>query len=91
MIAWGLFLAWSGQKYNAKKKLLAFRNDLDNSTLPWFTGASWGTATLIDDYVKIEILEGHAEIERVEFRGVLYNKYVAEKPDESASTIYFRR
>ena len=91
MIAWGLFLAWSGQKYNAKKKLLAFRNDLDNSTLPWFTGASWGTATLIDDYVKIEILEGYAEMERVEFGGAIYNKYVAGKSDESATTIYFRR
>jgi hypothetical protein len=91
MIAWGLFLAWSGQKYNAKKKLLAFRNDLDNSTLPWFTGASWGTATLIDDYVKIEILEGHAEIEKVEFRGVLYAKFLTGKSDESATTIYFRR
>jgi hypothetical protein len=84
-------LAWSGQKYNAKKKLLAFRNDLDNSTLPWFTGASWGTATLFDDYVKIEILEGHAEIEKVEFRGVLYAKFLTGKSDESATTIYFRR
>jgi hypothetical protein len=71
--------------------LLAFRNDLDNSTLPWFTGASWGTATLIDDYVKIEILEGYAEMERVEFGGAIYNKYVAGKSDESATTIYFRR
>jgi hypothetical protein len=71
--------------------LLTFRNDLENSTLPWFTGASWGTATLIDDYVKIEILEGHAEIEGVEFRGTIYNKYVAGKSDESATTIYFRK
>jgi hypothetical protein len=41
--------------------------------------------------VKIEILEGYAEMERVEFGGAIYNKYVAGKSDESATTFYFRR
>ena len=74
MIAWGLFLAWSGQKYNAKKGTLSFRKDLVNNSLPWFTGASWGTATLVEDEVLVEVAEGSVHLESVEFQGDTYLK-----------------
>ena len=91
MIAWGLFLAWSGQKYSAKRKSLSFRDDLENSMLPWFTGASWGTATLINGQVKIEIVEGQVEINEVNFQGALYSKITPDESVEGVRTRYFGR
>jgi hypothetical protein len=91
MIAWGLFLAWSGQKYSAKRRSLSFREDLENSTLPWFTGASWGTATLSNGQVKIEIVEGQVEINEVNFQGALYSKITPGESVEGVRTRYFGR
>lgn len=78
MIAWGLFLAWSGQKYNAKKGTLSFREDLTNNSLPWFTGASWGTAAVVGDEILVEVAEGSVHLVSVEFQGVIYLKEMIE-------------
>ena len=74
MIAWGLFLAWTGQKFNAKKKILSFRKELENSTLPWYTGAAWGTVSLDNQKLVVRVIEGEVDIETVNFKGNKYTK-----------------
>lgn len=81
MIAWGLFLAWTGQKFNAKKKILSFRKELENSTLPWYTGAAWGTVSLDNQKLVVRVIEGEVDIETVNFKG---NKYI--KSSDSSNT-----
>jgi non-lysosomal glucosylceramidase len=90
MIAWGLFLAWTGQKYSAKRKTLTFRKNLENSTLPWFTGASWGTATQVGDEMIIDIIEGKVNIDFIQFKGVTYTKVLASESTDSTSVRYSR-
>jgi hypothetical protein len=67
-----LFLAWTGQKFNAKKKTLSFRKELENSSLPWYTGAAWGTVTLEDQKLLMRVIEGAVEIETINFKGQKY-------------------
>ena len=74
MIAWGLFLAWTGQKFNAKKKILSFRKELENSTLPWYTGTAWGTVSLDNQKLVVRVIEGEVDIETVNFKGNKYTK-----------------
>jgi len=81
MIAWGLFLAWTGQKFNAKTKILSFRKELENSTLPWYTGAAWGTVSLDNQKLVVRVIEGEVDIETVNFKG---NKYT--KSSDSSNT-----
>lgn len=89
MIAWGLFLAWTGQKYNAKKKTLSFRKELENSSLPWFTGAAWGTVTLENQQLVVHTLEGAAEIETVNFKGLTYTK-ITKNLGKDSQTYYLK-
>jgi hypothetical protein len=69
MIAWGLFLAWTGQNFSAKSKSLRFRSDLTNTSLPWFVGSSWGTVQLVKDQLILEVKEGLINIDKIDFQG----------------------
>ena len=88
MIAWGLFLAWTGQKFNAKKKTLSFRKELGNSSLPWYTGAAWGTVTLEDKKLLMHVFEGAVDIETINFKGQKYNKKSEGSVKESQTYYY---
>jgi hypothetical protein len=88
MIAWGLFLAWTGQKFNAKKKTLSFRKELGNSSLPWYTGAAWGTVTLEDQKLLMHVLEGAVDIETINFRGQKYTRNNEASGKDSQTYFY---
>ena len=88
MIAWGLFLAWTGQKFNAKRKTLNFRTELENSSLPWFVGSSWGTVRLEGrNHLLLEIKEGHIDVEKIEFKGMQFLR----SKIEGKKTILYRQ
>lgn len=88
MIAWGLFLAWTGQKFNAKKKSLSFRKELENSSLPWYTGAAWGTVALEDKKLLMHVFEGAVDVEIINFKGRKYTKK-SEGSVKDSQTYYF--
>jgi hypothetical protein len=90
MIAWGLFLAWTGQKFNAKKKTLSFRKELENASLPWYTGAAWGTVTLEGQKLLMHIFEGSVEIETINFKGQKYIKN-NENLGKDSKTYYYSK
>ena len=90
MIAWGLFLAWTGQKFNAKKKTLSFRKELENSSLPWYTGAAWGTVTLEDQKLLMRVFEGAVEIETINFKGQKYSRS-SEGSNMDSRTYYYSK
>jgi len=91
MIAWGLFLAWTGQSFNAKQKRLSFRKDLTNTRLPWYTGSSWGTASLENHEVVIEVYEGKVIIDDIEFQGAKYSRDTEVQHGDERTKIHFRK
>jgi hypothetical protein len=78
MIAWGLFLAWTGQKFSAKNKTLKFRANLGNSCLPWFVGSSWGTVQISNNQLILEIKEGEIDVENIDFQGRKFSRVSVE-------------
>lgn len=78
MIAWGLFLAWTGQKFSAKNRTLKFRANLGNSCLPWFVGSSWGTVQISNNQLILEIKEGEIDVENIDFQGRNFSRVSIE-------------
>jgi hypothetical protein len=62
----------------------------ENSSLPWYTGAAWGTVTLANQQLVLQIFEGAVDIETVNFKGLKYTKS-PENLGKDSETYYYSK
>jgi uncharacterized protein (DUF608 family) len=71
MASYGLLMAYSGFRYSAAEKTLFLSPRLPDRPFTCFfsTASGWGTFTLTDSQLEINLVEGQLEIDHLDFQG----------------------